>query len=387
MNLQTKNASLVARLFNRDMLMVCVFVILCTVLAVFDFVDSPNADVSGEKCKASVVEVDNSAVVKIGLLLRGEQRVKLKILSGSHKGEIFDAQNLIRAQMDLDKVFELGDTAIAAIPNGAVAGKDVINAQDHYRIDKTLLLFGLFAFLLLAFGGFTGFKALLSFVFACLLIWKVVVPACLAGVDAILVCLVAVCTLSAVIIFLVAGFTRKGFAAFSGTMLGVLASCIMAWIFTDMFKVNGSSMPYAQALLYSGYDYLDLSAIFIGALFLSSSGAVMDLSMDVAAGMDEVFKANSSLSRKELICAGISIGRSVVGTMTTTLLLAYVGGYLTLMMTFFANNVSVYDFLNNPHVSSEVVKTIVGSFGLVLVAPFTAIVGGVIIAKKPKAAK
>ena len=107
----------------------------------------------------------------------------------------------------------------------------------------------------------------------------------------------------------------------------------------------------------------------------------------IASASSEVFKANSSLSRKELICAGISIGRSVVGTMTTTLLLAYVGGYLTLMMTFFANNVSVYDFLNNPHVSSEVVKTIVGSFGLVLVAPFTAIVGGVIIAKKPKAAK
>ena len=141
-------------------------------------------------------------------------------------------------------------------------------------------------------------------------------------------------------------------------------------------------MPYAQALLNGGFEYLSLSDIYIGAIFLSSSGAVMDLAMDVASGIEEVSLRRKGLPFKELFLSGIRIGRSVVGTMTTTLLLAYSGGYLTLMMMFAAQGTSPIDFINNPHVASEAVKTLVGSFGLVLVAPFTAVVGAWIFSRK-----
>ena len=104
----------------------------------------------------------------------------------------------------------------------------------------------------------------------------------------------------------------------------------------------------------------------------------MDLGMDVAAGMEEIVYHKPDISRKELVRSGIRIGQSVVGTMTTTLLLAYSGGYLTLMMTFAAQGTSPVDFINNPYVASEAVKTLIGSFALVLVAPFTAIAGGII---------
>ena len=144
-------------------------------------------------------------------------------------------------------------------------------------------------------------------------------------------------------------------------------------------------MHYSQSLFNSGYSHLNLSEIFIGAIFLSSSGAVMDLAMDVASGIEEVDRRRSGLSAKELFKSGLRIGRSVVGTMTTTLLLAYSGGYLTLMMTFAAQGTSPIDFINNPYVASEAVKTLVGSFGLVLVAPFTAAVGALIFSKKTQA--
>ena len=369
-----------------DLIMIAVFAAACAVLWYLDFPGQPAAPAEGKKYPARVLETDNSAFRQTGLLLRGEQRLKVEILSGDRKAEIFDAVNLLRSQMDLDKVFQPGDTAWVSVPFNSEAGRDTINAQDHYQVSKALLLFCLFGVLLLLFGGLTGAKAALSFVFACLVVWKIVVPACLCGADAVAVCLAAVCALSAAIIFLVAGLTKKGLAAFAGTVLGVLASCIMAWVFTYLFKVNGAVMPFSQALLYSGYEFLDLSKLFIGALFLSSSGAVMDLSMDVAAGMWEVLKENPSISRRRLCAAGMSIGRSVVGTMTTTLLLAYSGGYLTLMMAFAANGVSVEDFINNPYVCAETVKTIVGSFGLVLVAPFTAVAGAFIFSGKGGAA-
>ncbi|MBO7680986.1 MAG: YibE/F family protein, partial [Thermoguttaceae bacterium] len=141
-------------------------------------------------------------------------------------------------------------------------------------------------------------------------------------------------------------------------------------------------MPYSLSLLYCGFEDLSLADVYIGGIFLSSSGAVMDLGMDIAAGLTEVAEQNPTISRRELIWSGIRIGRSVVGTMTTTLLLAYSGGYLTLMMMFAAQGTPPVDFINNPYVASEVVKTIVGSFGLVLVAPLTAIIGGFVLHRR-----
>lgn len=336
----------------------------------------------GTKEKARVLEVDNSKIFAVGLLKQGEQMLKVKVLSGKYDGEIFNAANIVRAQADLDKIFEAGDIILVGIPNGANSALDTINAQDYYRLNYALILFSIFAILLVLFGSVTGVKALVSFVFCAVYIWKIVIPLCLNGVNPIAVCLAATAILSGVIIFLVAGFTRKGFTAFAGAFLGVLASFVTALLFAKLFKINGAVMPYSQVLIYSGFERLNLFELYVGAVFLSASGAVMDLGMDIASGMAEVYRHNSSLSRRALFASGIEIGRSVVGTMATTLLLAYSGGYLTLMMAFMAQGVSFLDFINNPYVASETVKTIVGSFGLVLVAPFTALAGAFIIKKK-----
>ena len=360
--------------------MVVVFLLACVALWFLDILHTAPPP-EGVKCKALILSVDNSNIFKIGLLQKGEQHVRLRVLSGPFKGREFNGTNIIRANMELDKVFEPGDIALAAIPYDADENFTVI-AQDHYRIGYALLLFTLFGILLLVFGGITGFNALLSFVFSCLVIWKLVIPLALKGGNVLLITFAAVTLLSAVIIFLVAGVTRKGVTAFFGAILGVLASCAMAYIFTKLFRISGGMMPYSQTLLYSGYEFLSLPDIYIGAIFLSSSGAVMDLAMDVSAGMVEIRHKRPDIPRRELIGSGLNMGRSVVGTMTTTLLLAYSGGYLTLMMTFAAQGIGPLDFINNPYVASEAVKTLVGSFGLVLVAPFTAFVGGFIIPHK-----
>ena len=337
---------------------------------------------AGAKERARVVSVDESGLERVGLLQLGTQRLEVEVLSGEHRGERFTAYNQLRAQLELDKVFAPGDVALVGIVSGAVPGQTSITAQDHYRIGWMLVLFSLFALLLLAFAGMTGFMALLSFVLSCLVVWKLVIPLSLAGWNAMAVAFGAVVLLTALIMFMVAGFTRKGMAAFLGAILGVAASCAMAWVFTRLFRINGAVMPYSQALLYSGYQHLSLADVFIGAVFLSSSGAVMDLAMDVASGMEELVNRRPDLTARELCASGLSIGRSVVGTMTTTLLLAYSGGYLTLMMTFAAQGTGPVDFINNPYVASEAVKTLVGSFGLVLVAPFTAFVGSRILARR-----
>ncbi len=363
---------------------VCVFLctlLACLVLCHIDLYPRKNPE-PGTKERAVVLSVDDKGLMDIGVQKMGTQVLEVEIRSGKWKGSMFRATNQLRADMELDKIFEVGDVILVGILNDADPLTSTVNAQDHYRVTNVILLFGLFSLLLLLFGGWTGFNALFSFLFTGLVLWKVVIPLCLRGWNPILVCFAAVVILCLVIIFLVAGPTRKGVTAFCGALLGVLASSALAYVFVYLFKINGAMMPRGVTLLNSGFESLSLPAIFIGAIFLSASGAVMDLAMDVAAGMEEVVQKKPDIARRELLSSGLRIGRAVVGTMTTTLLLAYSGGYMTMLMVFTATGTSMIDLLNHPYLVPETAKTLVGSFGLVLVAPFTAFVGAFVFVRR-----
>jgi len=327
------------------------------------------ADDGARTVRAEVVEVDDSGLQLHGLVEFGTQLMKVRLPDG----RVFQAANELRAQMELDKKFSVGDTALVVLPPNAADG-DILVARDHWRMGWGFAFFAGFCVLLCVFGGWTGLKALFSFVFSCLVVWKLLIPLVLAGWHASTVVFVTVAVLTGVIMYLVAGWTRKGISAFAGAMLGVVASLALAHFFGRVMNVNGATMPFAQQLLYSGFSGLDLQDIFFGAIVLASSGAVMDLAMDISAGVSEVARHSPGLGRRELFMSGIRIGRAVVGTMTTTLLLAYSGGYLTLLMVFAAQGTSPVDFINSTLVSAEFVKTMVGSFGLVLVAPASALV-------------
>ncbi|MBP5639603.1 MAG: YibE/F family protein [Victivallales bacterium] len=359
-----------------------VFLLACVFLGRVELFKSPEPE-AGSKERAVVLETDDSDLQEIGGVMHiGSQALKVRVETGRFAGREFRAFNQLRANLELDKVFAVGDSVLVGIPAKAVEGETVLTAQDHYRIGWTLVLFGLFAVLLVAFSGMTGFKALVSFIFSCIAVWRLLVPLCLRGISPLWVCIGCVFVLTAVIMFLVAGLSLKCIVASSGAMLGVLFGCLFSLLFTRLFHVTGTVMPYSQVLLFSGFGHLNMQELFAGAVILSSSGAVMDLGMDVAAGMEELAVHKPDIGFKELLCSGLHIGQSVVGTMATTLLLAYSGGYLTLMMTFAAQGTRPIDFINNPFVAAESVKTLIGSFSLVLVAPFTAIVGALLYKRK-----
>jgi uncharacterized membrane protein len=365
-----------------DILLVVLFSCLSGILLMLPTGYEERVQKNAVRCRGSILEVDNSDVKQFGMVKAGDQGVTLKILDGPYEGEVLKANNPLLGQMDRDKIFEKGDAALVVLsldPDGEIL---YANPQAHYRLHWQLGLMALFTVLLIVFGGWTGAKALLSFIFAALMLWKILVPALLKGYNPIIVSLTVVALLTGGIIFLVAGFTRKGFTAFCGAFLGVLTSCGLAVYFTQAFHLHGAVLPFAETLLYAGFGHLNLTEIYMAAVFLAASGAVMDLSMDVAASMDEVATNNPDVTTLELVGSGLRVGRAVVGTMTTTLLLAYSGGYITLLMAFMAQGVPIANLFNLIYVAAEVLKTIVGSFGLVMVAPFTALVGGLVFAKQ-----
>lgn len=329
------------------------------------------------RCRGEVAEVDDSQVHTYGIVTAGIQGLTIHLLDGPFVGQSVQAHNEMLGKMDMDKRFAVGDRALVvlSLENGAISHAV---AQDHYRLGVEAVLFGLFALLLLLFAGWTGAKALLSFIFSGYVIWKLMVPAFLRGHDPILVALVLTTLLMAAIIFLVGGLTRRGLAAFLGSLLGVVATCALALAVSGPFRLHGAVIPFSETLLYSGFAHLDLTRVFLASIFIACSGAVMDLAMDVATSLDEVLAANPGMSFGATLASGLRVGRVVVGTMTTTLLLAYSGGYISLLMIFMAQNVPMASILNMNLVAAEIMSTLVGSFGLVLVAPFTALTSAVL---------
>jgi uncharacterized membrane protein len=331
------------------------------------------------------LDVDNSEVQQLGIVKTGDQKVQIKLESGPFKDRMVFGNNPLLGIMQRDKVFAVGDRVFVVLSLNKTADQIVfVNPQDFYRIDLEIILLAIFASALILFGGWIGTKALMSFILAALMIWKVLVPSLLKGYDPLIVSLGVVAVLTALILFLVAGFTRTGVVAFSGAFLGVLTSCLLAIFFTRSFHVHGAVLPFSETLLYSGFGHLNLTRIYIAAVFIAASGAVMDLAMDVAASMQELVRKQGEIPRFELMKSGFRVGRAVVGTMTTTLLFAYSGGYITLLMAFMVQGVPIANLFNLIYVATEVLKTLVGSFGLVMVAPFTALVGGFILGGKKK---
>jgi uncharacterized membrane protein len=330
--------------------------------------------------RARVVSVDNSSVRQYGFVREGAQLVRVRILDGRFRGSEVDGSSTLVGKLELDKMFTVGDTALVVLDlDAASGGIRYANLMDHYRLHAELLLFVLFAAVLVLFARWTGAKALLSFIFSIALVWKVLLPCFLRGIDPTLVSCAVVTALTAVIVFLVGGVGRKGGTAFLGSIIGIAVTCAMALIFGAAFRVNGAVRPFSETLLYTGFPHLDLTNLFTAGIFLASSGAMMDVAMDVAAAMEEVRLAGPAMSRHDLVASGFKVGRAVIGTMTTTLLLAYSGGYTALLMVFMAQGTPLVNILNLSYVSAEILHTLAGSFGVVLVAPATALVGGLLM--------
>ena len=332
-----------------------------------------------ERVRADVIATDNSEVQQLGIVKVGTQLVTVRILQGTFKGTETTGVNELIGSMELDKMFAPGDKALVTL-DLTIDGKSIAAANiiDHYRIRTELVLFALFFVFLLLFAGWTGLKAFASFVFTGLAIWKILLPAILYGYDPILVSLGVVTLLTAVIIFLIGGISKKGLVAFLGAFSGVAVTCVLSLVFGGAFHIHGAVKQFSETLLYSGFPHLDLYKIFLSGIFLASSGAVMDIAMDIAASMYEVKQNHPKISTGNLILSGLTVGRAVVGTMTTTLLLAYSGGYTAMLMVFIAQGTPLINVLNITYVSAEILHTLVGSFGLVLVAPLTAMIGGLL---------
>ena len=360
--------------------------ILITLIAIVVLICVPNKFPqkiyeNTERVSARVLSTDESFIINNGLIKTGEQLCEVEILQGKFKGKTVTGSNRLSGSLEQDKIFAVGDKILVTLD---YTGDEIRVATlvDHYRINYEILLVGVFMIFLVGFSGIVGIKAILSFIFTILAMWKLLIPLFLMGYNPILIGMVTTIILVCLIIGLVYGIDRRSLAGIIGALAGSIVTCFMALFFVSRFKIHGAVMSYSEMLLYSGYENLNLTEIFIASIFIASSGAVMDVAVDITSAVAEVVEKKPDITITEAIKSGINVGRSIMGTMMTTLLLAYSGGYIGLLMVFMAQGTPIINILNLKYVSSEILHTLVGSFGLITVAPFTAVASGILLAER-----
>lgn len=334
-----------------------------------------------EKCKAVVLEVNNSSLIDTGLIRTGQQICLVKFCDGKFKGQSAEGWNMLGGSLSQDKIFHKGDKVQCVVHYDTDEILSV-NLIDYYRLNGEFFLALAFALFLIIFARGIGLRSVLSFVITVLVLWKIMVPLFLKGYHPIVCGFIVIAVMTFVILFLVYGMNKRLFSSFCGAMSGILFAMILSVICSKVFRIHGAVMANSEALLYSGFENLNLTQIFMASVCIGASGSVMDLSVDITSAVYEVVQNCPEISRIRAIKSGMNVAQAAMGTMTTTLLLAYSGTCIALLMTFMAQGTPIYNILNNNVVAAEIINTIAGSFGLAMTAPLTAVISGSLLAKK-----
>lgn len=332
--------------------------------------DSPFTQAFAVGIVEEVLEEDLSPDPVVQGRYRGTQKLRVKILEGKYKDTEFEVYNTLSslhsnfAYKGLKAVFTLRESG----------GKTAVWLYNLKRDSHVFALLGLFFAALILLGRGQGLKSALGLVFTCVLIVTVLIPALFAGFPPVPVSIGLVSIMTIVSFILISGFTRKTYTAIAGTVSGITIAGIISAIVSYSAQLSGVNMEGGEQLLNLAPDYnLKLDGLLFTSILIASLGAVMDVSMSIASSMQEMLAVNPRLSKKELFRSGLTVGKDITGTMSNTLILAFAGSSLPLVMMIWGYSMSFTQFINIPRIVIEVMHGISGSIGIIAAVPCTAL--------------
>lgn len=311
----------------------------------------------------------------------GKQTVEVQVLTGKYAGNTYESVNLLSrghnvlAKEGLHVIVGLRET------------DEGVNAwvYNHKRENYLYILVGLFFALLLIFGGIKGFHAALSLIFTGVMIVFVMIPLIFQGHSPILVSISCTSIIAIISFILVGGFERKTTAAITGTLIGITCAGLLSYIFGNLASISGMNMDKGEQLIYIAQDYqIQIHGLMFASILIASLGAVMDVSMSIASSMQEIFTNTPDISMKDLMKSGLVVGRDIMGTMANTLILAFAGGSLSLILLIWGYQMDYRQMINMPFISIEVIQGLSGSIGVILTVPFTALISTWLLERKAK---
>lgn len=241
----------------------------------------------------------------------------------------------------------------------------------------------LYAGAVILIGGMKGVKALVGLILTILAVFLVMVPLIFDGYPPLLVTILTCVAVSLITFLIISGFSKKTFAAVLGTAGGIIVAGIFAVVFGNLMKLTGACEHSNQLSMIENGGRFDFEGIMISGIIVGALGACMDVGMSIASSINEISETTKGISIKKLMKSGMNIGKDVMGTMTNTLILAYVGSSLIVILLLKGYGLEAYQIANNTElVVEEVLRAIAGSFGLVFTIPITTFVSSVLMGKR-----
>ena len=307
-----------------------------------------------------------------------EQKVTLRLLSGEYKGQEIRTTHHFSGVPGLDLDIQKGDKVVLYIESKQ-GELENIYISDMYRIDWTLAIIILFVLLLLIIGGWKGFKSLIALGITILSIFEILIPSIVIGYNPLLVTIFISTFVTIFTMLMIADFSTKSIAATLGTISGVVVAGFLAIGVGYLTHLTGISSEESRAILLSPTLSVDLKGLLFAGILIGAIGAIMDVSMSISSSIHEIYKANPKSNLKSLFSSGMNVGRDIMGTMSNTLILAYTGGALPLLFMYSAYKVSFMKILNLELITTEILRAVVGSIGLIMSVPLTSFIAALLI--------
>ena len=314
--------------------------------------------------KITDIEDDEaSPLVKGGRII-----FEAKITDGFRKGEVVSAFQSMQGFLpgSQKEVYENAPILLILI-------NDEWNFNGYNRINALLVLGGLFVFFLILFGGKKGVNTIISLSLTCTSIFAVLIPSILSGKNIYLMSIIICIYIISMVILIVIGYNKKALAAITGCAGGVIIAGLIAVIMDKALYLTGIVDADSLYLLNlpGGID-LNLRAIIFSGILIGAMGAIMDVAISIASSLWEIKEKAVSISFKELFTSGVTIGKDIMGSMADTLILAYIGSSLSIVLVLALYSGSLLGLFNSEMIAVEILQAMAGSLGILFAMPLTA---------------
>ena len=296
------------------------------------------------------------------------QTITADVMSGPNMGDNITFENDFIQLQD-------GDLFYAMHTTNATDGTDSWSVADAYRLNDLYALAALFLFLIIIFGGLQGLRGFASLLGSLVLIFLVMVPSLLHGYSPILVSI----GVSGLIIlfgsYVTHGYNRTTTAAVLGMIATVLITGALAYYFVHAANLSGLATEEEATLNFNTQGTIDMMSLLLGGIMIGLLGVLYDIAIGQAIAVEELFRAGKDMTRSHVYLRAIRIGREHIGALVNTLAIAYVGSALPILLL--ATEGSTYGIIyaiNSELFSTEIVRILIGSIGLILAVPVTTII-------------
>lgn len=333
------------------------------------------SDDSQEFDQAVVTKVISDNLQEDGSRM-GNQEVNVRFLTGKRKGQEVEA---VSTNGNLYGATCYVGMKVITLTNQA--GDVTITSVYSFNRGPLVIGFVVFFFLLITLvGGKNGLKAVLGLVIAFILILFFLFPAIYRGMSPITAAIITVILTTILTIFILAGYSKKTYAAILGTVSGVLISGIAAWGFGKIAHISGYNVSNIDTLIsIANLTNIKVGDLLFAGILISSLGAVMDVGLSIASTIVEIHDANPNLNRKELFRRGMNVGKDMMGTMANTLILAFAGGSLSELMLDYTYDLPYLQLINSYTIGIEVMQSVAGSIGIILTVPLVSLFAAVLV--------